>query len=44
VIPGWKQYLCSLDKIDKHFKREETERLKKYIENQNIGVKNIDYE
>ena len=30
-----------LDKTDKYFKREETERLKKYIENQNIWVKDI---
>jgi hypothetical protein len=32
----------SLDKTDKHFKREETERLKKYITNQNLWVKDID--
>ena len=32
----------TLDKTNKHFKREETERLKKYIENQNLWIKNID--
>jgi hypothetical protein len=32
----------ALDKTDKHFKREETERLKKYIDNQNLWVKDID--
>ena len=32
----------TLDKTDKHFKREETERLKQYIDNQNIWLKDID--
>ena len=32
----------SLDKTNKHFKQEETERLKKYIENQNLWIKDID--
>ena len=32
----------ALDKTNKHFKREETEKLKKYIENQNLWVKDID--
>jgi len=32
----------TLDKTDKHFKREETERLKTYIDNQNLWVKDID--
>ena len=31
----------ALDKTDKHFKREETEKLRKYIENQNLWVKDI---
>jgi len=31
----------ALDKTDKHFKREETESLKKYIENQGLWIKNI---
>jgi len=31
----------ALDKTNKHFKREETERLKRYIENQNLWVENI---
>jgi hypothetical protein len=38
---GKGQKTGALDKTDKYFKREETERLKKYIENQNIWVKNI---
>ena len=32
----------SLDKTDKYFKREETERLKDYINNQNLWIKDID--
>jgi hypothetical protein len=32
----------ALDKTDKHFKREETEKLRKYIENQNLFAKGID--
>jgi len=32
----------ALDKTDKRFKREETERLKRYIENQNLWIKDID--
>jgi hypothetical protein len=32
----------ALDKTDKHFKREETEKLKKYIDTQNLWVKDID--
>ena len=32
----------SLDKTDKRFKREETERLKKYIDTQSFWVKDID--
>ena len=32
----------ALDKSDKHFKREETERLIKYIENQHLWIENID--
>ncbi len=32
----------TLDKTDKHFKRKETESLRKYIENQNLWVKDID--
>ncbi len=32
----------ALDKTDKHFKREETERLKNYIENQNLWIRDID--
>ena len=32
----------TLDKTDKHFKREETERLKQYIDSQNRWIKNID--
>jgi hypothetical protein len=32
----------ALDKTDKHFKREETEKLKKYIDNQNLWVEDID--
>ena len=32
----------SLDKTDKHFKREETKRLRKYIESQNLWIKDID--
>ncbi|MDR2087072.1 MAG: hypothetical protein LBP72_07840 [Dysgonamonadaceae bacterium] len=31
-----------MDKTDKRFKNEETERLKKYIEDQNLWVKDID--
>ena len=31
----------ALDKKDKHFKREETEKLKQYIENQNLWIKDI---
>jgi len=32
----------ALDKTDKHFKNEETERLKTYINNQNLWIKDID--
>jgi hypothetical protein len=32
----------ALDKTDKRFKREETENLKKYIENQKLWIKDID--
>ena len=32
----------SLDKTDKHFKREETKKLKQYIDAQNLWVKDID--
>jgi hypothetical protein len=32
----------AMDKTEKHFKREETERLKKYIENQNLWTIDID--
>ena len=32
----------ALDKTNKHFKREETTRLKTYIENHNLWVKDID--
>jgi len=32
----------TLDKTNKHFKREETERFRKYIENQNLWIKDID--
>ena len=32
----------TLDKTDKHFKREETERLKTCIETQNLWIKDID--
>jgi hypothetical protein len=32
----------AVDKTDKHSKSEETERLKKYIENQNLWIKDID--
>ena len=32
----------TVDKADKHFKRKETERLKQYIDNQNLWVKDID--
>ena len=32
----------SLDKTDKHFKREETARLKQYVDNQNLWVRDID--
>jgi len=32
----------ALDKTNKHFKREETERFRKYIESQNLWVKDID--
>ncbi|GHT58663.1 hypothetical protein AGMMS50239_03630 [Bacteroidia bacterium] len=32
----------TLDKADKHFKHKETEKLKHYIENQNLWIKNID--
>jgi hypothetical protein len=32
----------SLDKADKHCKSEETERLKKYIEEQELWLKDID--
>jgi len=32
----------SLDKTDKYFKREETERLKQYVSSQNLWVQNID--
>jgi hypothetical protein len=31
----------ALDKTDKHFKREETERLKQYVDNQTLWVKDI---
>ena len=31
----------NLDKTDKHFKREETKRLKKYVEEQNLWIKDI---
>jgi hypothetical protein len=33
----------ALDKTDKHFKREETESLKKYIEEQKLWLKNVDF-
>jgi len=32
----------SLDKTDKHFKHEETKKLRKYIESQNLWIKDID--
>ena len=32
----------ALDKTNKHFKREETERFRRYIENQNLWIKDID--
>jgi hypothetical protein len=32
----------SLDKTDKYFKREEAKRLKQYIEDQNLWVRDID--
>jgi len=32
----------SLDKTDKYFKRKETKRLREYIENQNLWIKDID--
>ena len=32
----------ALDKTDKHFKRKETERLKQYIDEQNLLIKDID--
>jgi hypothetical protein len=32
----------TLDKTDKHFKREETERLKQYIDSKNLWIKDID--
>ena len=32
----------ALDKTDKHYKSEETKTLKKYIENQNLWIKDID--
>jgi hypothetical protein len=32
----------SLDKRDKYFKREETARLKQYINSQNLWIHNID--
>ena len=32
----------ALDKTNKHFKREETERLKQYAENQCLWIKDID--
>ena len=32
----------ALDKTNKHFKHEETERLKVYVDNQNLWIKNID--
>jgi len=32
----------ALDKTNKHFKHEETERFKKYIANQNLWIKDID--
>jgi hypothetical protein len=32
----------TLDKTDKHFKREETKRLKQYIDSQNLWIKDID--
>ncbi|MDR0573872.1 MAG: hypothetical protein LBG96_07585 [Tannerella sp.] len=32
----------ALDKTDKHFKGEETERLQKYIDNQRLWIKIID--
>jgi hypothetical protein len=32
----------ALDKTDKYFKREETERLRNYIEKQNLWIKDID--
>ena len=32
----------SLDKTDKHFKREETERLKQYVNSQNLWIRDID--
>ena len=32
----------ALDKSNKHFKREETERLRKYIDNQRLWIEDID--
>ena len=32
----------TLDKTDKHFKRKETERLKQYIDEKNLLIKDID--
>jgi len=32
----------ALDKTDKHFKREETKKLREYIENQNLWIEDID--
>ena len=32
----------SLDKTNKYFKREETKRLKQYVDNQNLWIKDID--
>ena len=32
----------ALDKTEKHFKRQETERLKQYIENEDLWINDID--
>jgi predicted house-cleaning NTP pyrophosphatase (Maf/HAM1 superfamily) len=34
----------ALDKTNKRFKHEETERLKKYIENNDLWIRGIDFE
>ena len=36
------QASSALDKTDKHFKHKETERLKQYIDEQNLRIKDID--